>query len=393
MSVLVASSQTIPEPQILPVSTPPPTIKFAPWRDVQQTEDSSEYVEEFPSPAVSPVAVNNVVPLRVFVPASADGPVPVVLILHYWGATDLRSERSLALELNRSGIGAAIMTLPYHLTRTPVGRKSGELALEPDPKRLAATMSQATLDARRAIDFLQTRPEFQKQPIGICGTSLGALVASLTYAVDDRITHATFVLGGVNLAHIIWSSSLVVRQRDILRRHGFTEDKLAEAIKSIEPLNYLANRKPGSSFVVGGQYDTVIPKVCTDELISALDSPKILWLDTGHYGGIFVQRKIMREVSKYFASEFGGKAFQPPKALYAPTIRLGGKIDTGNGFDLGVGLDLIKFDRLGNRFSTLFLTPRGVQLFIGQTISNGLSFGLVGSTHKAGIGLVWSTVL
>ena len=397
IAALIASAicfgQTIIEPIVPNVVERPPTIKFAPWREVQQTEDSSEYVEEFPSPITSPIAVNNIVPLRVFVPASTDGPVPAVLILHYWGATDLRSERALAQELNRNGIGAAIMTLPYHLTRTPAGRKSGELALQPDPKRLVETMGQATLDARRAIDFLQSRPEFEKQRIGLCGTSLGALVAALTYAVDDRVTHATFVLGGVNLSHIIWSSSLVVRQRDVLRRHGFTEERLYNAIQAVEPLKSLSTRKPASSFVIGGQYDTVIPKTCTEELIAALGTPKVLWLDTGHYGGIFVQRKLMREVAKYFTTEFGGQTFQSPKALYAPTIRLGATFDTGNGFDLGVGLDLLKFDKLGDRYSTLFLTPRGVQIFLGQTISNGLSFGLIGSTHKAGIGLVWSAVL
>ena len=388
-----SQAQSVPVKPIPSVTHRPDPITFAPWREVGQTEDETEYLEEFPSPIQGDIASNNTVPLRIFLPVNSTGPIPVVLVLHYWGATDLKSERALAQELNRSNIAAAVMTLPYHLTRTPVGKKSGEVAIEPDPRSLVLTMTQAVLDTRRSIDFLQSRPEFDHSQMGLCGTSLGALVAAVTYGVDDRITHSTFVLGGVNLAHIVWSSSLLVRQRDVLRRRGFTEEKFSDAIQAIEPMKYLPGRSPGSSFVIGGLYDTVIPRQATDELISSLHTPKVLWLDTGHYGGIFVQRRLMREVSRYFTAEFHGQSFMAPKKLYAPTIRVGVKVDSGNGFDLGVGLDLLKFDKKGDQFSTLYLTPRGVQIFIGQTIASGLSFGIVGSTHRAGIGLMWSAVL
>ncbi len=387
------NAQAIPATTMPSVAKAPEPIVFAPWRLIDQTEEQNEYLEEFPSPITSPYAVNNTVPLRVFLPNNPSGPIPVVLVLHYLGATDLKAERALAQELNRSNIAAAVMTLPYHLTRTPPGRRSGELAIEPDPPTLVATMTQAVLDARRSLDFLESRPEFDHKFVGLAGTSLGALVAAVTYAVDNRVTHPTFVLGGVNLAHVIWNSSLLVRQRDVLRRRGFTEEKLATAIQAIEPLKYLPGRKAASSFVIGGQYDTVIPGQSTRELISALGSPKVLWLDTGHYGGIFVQRRLMREVAKFFAAEFSGNNFIVPKKLYAPTIRIGIKIDTGNGLDLGVGVDLIKFDKRGDRFSSLFLTPRGLQIFLGQRIGNGLSVGIIGSTHKVGIGFLWSTVL
>lgn len=386
-------AQSVPLTPIPSVAKRPDPMTFAPWREVDQTEDESEYLEEFPSPIVSPYPTNNVVPLRIFLPANASGPLPVVLVLHYWGAVDLKNERAMAQELNRANIAAAVMTLPYHLGRTPPGRRSGDMAIEPDPRSLVATMTQAVLDTRRSIDFLESRPEFDHRRVGLAGTSLGAVVAALTYAVDERITHVTFILGGVNLAHIVWDSSLLVRQRDVLRRRGFSEEKLRDAIESIEPLKYLSTRKPTSSLVIGGQYDTVIPKRSTEELIESLTAPKVLWLDTGHYGGIFVQRRLMREVAKYFEAEFAGGSFTVPKNLYAPTIRIGVKVDTGNGFDLGVGLDLLKFDKKGDRFTTLFLTPKGLQLFLGQTVFTGLSFGVIGSSNKIGVGVLWSAVL
>jgi len=383
----------MPQLKIPSITEKPAPISFAPWREIAQSESGNEYLEEFPSPLSSPYPSNNTVPLRVFLPANPEGPVPVVLILHYWGATDLRNERALAAELNHSNIAAAVMTLPYHLNRTPQGRHSGEMAIQPDPQQMVLTMTQAALDARRSLDFLETRPEFDKSRIGLAGTSLGALVAELTYGVDNRVTHVAFVLGGVDLAQIVWTSSLLVRQRDILIRRGYTESTLREAIQPIEPLKYLPSRKTAPSLVIGGQYDTVIKKSATEKLIASLTDPKVLWLDTGHYGGIFVQRRLMREMARFFTQEFAGARFVPPAKLYAPTIRLGLKVDTGNGFDIGVGLDLLKFDKKGDTFMTLFVTPRGPEVFLGRDISQGFSLGVIGSTHNGGVALLWSAVL
>jgi len=253
----VSGAQTVPLPKIPSITQVPAPIAFAPWKEVDQTELGTEYLVEFPSPVESPYPANNVVPLRVFLPVNSDKPVPVVLVLHYWGATDLRNERELAKDLNRANIAAAVMTLPYHMGRTPPGRHSGDMAIEPDPRHMVLTMTQAVLDTRRSIDFLTSRPELDHTRLGLAGTSLGALVAELAYGADSRVTHVAFVLGGVDLAHIMWSSSLLVRQRDLLIRRGFTEQRLREAIEPIEPLKYLPSRTASPALVIGGQYDTV----------------------------------------------------------------------------------------------------------------------------------------
>ena len=38
-------------------------------------------------------------------------------------------ERTMGVELNRRGIAAVLVTLPYHLERTPEGSRSGEMKL------------------------------------------------------------------------------------------------------------------------------------------------------------------------------------------------------------------------------------------------------------------------
>ncbi|CAN5531474.1 hypothetical protein BH11ARM1_BH11ARM1_12590 [soil metagenome] len=375
------------------LTEPPPKITFPDWKDIDVTDDATEYEVSFPSAVISPYPNNNVVPISIFIPQNAKGPVPVVVVLHYWGASDLRPERSLATELARRGIASAIMTLPYHLSRTPPGHGSGELAIEPDIDRLKVTTLQSVLDVRRTIDFLMTRPEFDPSKIGITGTSLGALITSLSFAVDQRITNASFVLGGADFAKIMWSSSRVVQQRDAMRRQGFTEEKLALALHDIEPLNYLPARRTGNSFVIAGKFDTVIPRESTDALIKALPNVKVLWLTTGHYGGIFVQRRLMREVANFFGAEFSGKTYASPKEVYAPTLRIGMKADTGAGFDVALGLDLLQFDARGNGFATLLVTPRGPSLFVGYHLTPVLAAGGFATLKNAGLGIFWSTVL
>lgn len=388
--LLGASLTLAQEPQ---VSQPPPAIAFSDWKEADRTQTYVEYTVSFPSAMETPYPANNTVPLRVLMPAQAAGPVPVVIVLHYWGARDLKVERALAAELNRHDIAAVIITLPYHLSRTPPGYLSGELTVEPDPDLLVLNMIQSVWDVRRSVDWIVTRPEFDHSRIGIAGSSLGAVVATVAYGVDHRFVDATFVLGGVDLAHIIWNSSRTVRERDMLRRRGFTEDRLRRALEPIEPLQFLSNRPGGMTFVIGANYDTVMPSGSTMELVKVLDHPKTLFVETGHYGGIFVERRLLREVGNFFSAEFSGKDFTPPTRIYAPTVRIGGIANTATGFDLAAGVDLIKFDHRGDGFSTLMITPRGPELFVGRRIDSRIAFGLIATRRKLGAGLFWSTVL
>ncbi len=376
------------------VTVAPPQIAFDDWKSVAgDDEDVDEFATQFPSAIATASPENNTVQIRAFLPKRRSGPVPVVVVLHYWGASDQKIERSLAGDLARRGVGSVLMTLPYHLGRTPAGVRSGELAIEPDPARLTATMTQAVFDVRRTVDFINGRPEFDSARIGIAGTSLGSIVSELAFAVEPRFQHAAFMLGGADLAHILWHSSRVVKVRDELRKKGLTEPKLRDALRTVEPLEYLGARKEGNSFVIGGKFDTVVPPADTQKLIAALPSPKTLMLDTGHYGGIFVERRILRLVSEYFGKEFGGTDFTPPKHVYAPSVRIVVQANNDSGVQLGVGLDLWKSSPRSELFSTIIATPRGPQLFLGTKIDRSLAVGAFATTRRVSAGVMWSIVL
>lgn len=387
---LFACSAIAQEPDL---KQSPPAIEFAPWKQVDEDPRTHEFSAVFPSAITTAHPVNNVVPLEIFLPARRAGPVPVVLVLHYWGANDLRVERNIAYGLTAKGIGAVLLTLPYHIARTPQGSRSGAMAIEPDPEKLKATMLQCVLDVRRTIDFVLSHPEFDLTRIGIAGTSLGAIVTALVTGIDNRIHSAAYILGGVDLAKVLWRSSRVVTEREDLRQKGYTEEKLRVALAPIEPLNYLKDLKPSRTFVVGGKYDTVIPPDATEKLIDALDNPAVLWLETGHYGGFFVQKRVHREVAQFFSAAFDGKPYVPPKRIDAPTIRLGVSLYPDRGLQVAVGIDFWKGDKAGNTFASMQFAPRGIQAFLGRRLDRGLALGVFARRGGIAPGAFWSIVL
>lgn len=369
-----------------------PKLAFGGWQEQGSNGEQIEYVASFPSAFRSGIKENDNVQLRIFLPELGPEKPPMVLVLHYWGASNLRLERALALDLNRRGIGAAVLSLPYHLSRAPKGTSSGELAIQPDPQKLVATMSQAVMDVRRSLDFIESRKECG--PIlGIHGTSLGAIVSSLAYANDPRLKNAVFLLGGIDLSKIIFESSRVQPIREALRKKGLSEVSLREALSIVEPANYLPKKEPGRTLVIRAAFDTVIPSECTDELIAKLPDSQVLEIDTGHYGGVFVQGRLLRASADFFDAINRNRPFTVPKKVIAPTIRLGFIATTPSDFNIAAGVDLIKFDSSGTRYASILVTPRSPVLWVGTSIATSVTFGVAASNRSVGVGFFWSTVL
>jgi hypothetical protein len=58
------------------------------------------------------------------------------------------------------------------------------------------------------------------------------------------------------------------------------------------------------SFVIGAQFDIVVPTEDTEKLVRALGHPRVFWLNTGHFGGALVQRPLFRMVRRYLVARF-----------------------------------------------------------------------------------------
>jgi hypothetical protein len=202
-----------------------------------------------------------------------------------------------------------------------------------------------------------------------------------------------FLLGGIDLAKVLWESSRVVPIKDELRRKGYTERSLREELRAVEPGSYLPRKEPGRTFVIRASFDTVVPPESTDELVAKLPGTQVLEIDTGHYGGVFVQGRLLRAAADFFEAVRDEKQYVLPKKFIAPTIRLGTLASSPGGFDVVAGIDILKFDPGGKSYASFLLTPRSPVVWFGTTVGNGLNIGVSVSNRRVGIGLLWSTVL
>lgn len=370
----------------------PPKVSFEDWRLLSESDFSEQYSLTFLSSVETDFERNNRVVVKAVVPKNRVGKVPVVVLLHYWGAIDNRLEEEMADNLVGKGVASIMLSIPYHLERTPEGYKSGELTIQGDPVKLRETMTQCVMDIKRTLDWVETRPEFDTTRIGISGTSLGAIVSELAFAVEPRFTTGAFVLGGGDLAYILWNSSRVVAQRDQLRREGFTEEKMRSELRPVEPLEFLEESDNRKTFVVQARHDSVIPARSTEILLERLDKPEHLILDSGHYGGALVQGRLLRTVASFFDASFKGSDYKAPQNFYVPTIRFGMMADAETGFNVAASLDVWRLNSSSALFASLMFTPKGARGFIGGNLGGGFSIGAVVLPRKTTFGMTWGTV-
>ncbi len=369
-----------------------------------------EYRLEFPSAFVSPYPANNTVHARWLlplgtpsrqVPPTSGGNLqtpyaerlPVVILLHSLGIRQPELELALARELVRHRMAVLLLTLPYHMERTPPGYDSGDLILEGDVPLLRGALIQAVWDVRRAVDWLTRQPEVDSRRIALVGISLGAIMGATALGVEPRLHSAVLILGGVDLAHILWHSILAIRTRMRLREQGYTLQRLREAIADVEPLHRLTPALGEKTFIIGARFDIVVPTEDTEKLIRALGNPRVFWLNTGHFGGALVQRPLFRMVRRYLVARFSGQSPPVEASPLVPTVRIGAIYSYERDFRLTVGVDLWRSDARGTLFVTGLLTPRGSSLFAGVRLRLGFSAGVEITARRTTGALFWHFVL
>lgn len=380
--------------QVPDIRQPPPREGVA-WTVLPRPSGADQVVSllRFPSPVLTESPRNNTVEALVYRPRDAARPMPVAILLHFFGAVNLRFEERMAAELNRRGIAVAVLTLPYHLGRAQASGQSGLEALRPDPAFLARTVAQAVLDCRRLIDYIETQSDMDANRIATVGTSLGGILSSLVHAVDDRVVANASLLAGADLAHIIWTSTVTTQLRGQLQARGVNLEGLRAAMEPVEPLTHARSDLGERMLVVRALYDDVILPEDTDKLIEAFDVAHVVALPTGHYGGALLEARLYRLVGDFLSSEFRGLSFSAPDAILGPTIRIGLQYNPATELSLVAGMDLYRVGKRPELFASAFLSTEGVLFFVGRPIAHGFAVGVTYAPGGFTWGVAWTFVL
>lgn len=152
----------------------------------------------FASPVVTPYPENNTV-RGLWFPARGAGRKAVVVLPH-WNAK-LPQHNALCAGLQRLGISALRLSLPYHDMRTPAGLQRADYAMSANICRTIDATRQAIVDTRACFDWLEREGYTE---IGIVGTSIGSCYAFIVSAHDPRIRVNVFNHCSTYVADVVW---------------------------------------------------------------------------------------------------------------------------------------------------------------------------------------------
>ena len=236
----------------------------------------------FTSAVVTPHPENNTVSARYFPDGSPRGRRRAVLVLPQWNA-DAEGHVGLCRLMNRFGLSALRLSMPYHDVRMPPELKRADYIVSANIGRTLAVCRQAVLDARRAIAWLEQQGY---ESIGILGTSLGSCLSMLTAAHEPRIKAAALNHISPYFADVTWKGISTAHVRESLEGQ-IDLDALRRVWMPISPYPFLDHVRDRQTLLVYALFDLTFPVALSRMLVSEFklrDVPhQTVVLPCGHY--------------------------------------------------------------------------------------------------------------
>lgn len=236
---------------------------------------------EFQSPVVSPCPANDRVKALWF-PAKTGK--KAVVVLPHWNSK-LPQHNALCAGLQKLGISALRLSLPYHDFRMPAEFQRADYAVSSNIARTVDATRQAVIDTRACFDWLQQQGYTD---LGVVGTSLGSCYAFLASAHDARIRVNVFNHCSTYFADPVWEG-LSTRHVRTAFEGKIDLDTLRELWMCISPPSYwlqFTRGKKRSKFIYT-KFDTTFPVHLSRNVIEG--ARKYQWdhavavLPCGHY--------------------------------------------------------------------------------------------------------------
>jgi len=159
-----------------------------------------------------------------------------------------------------------------------------------DAQEVAEILSQALSDARRIIDWFETRPEVNAKRIVTAGVSLGGIMGATLAGIDERVSGGFFIMPGGGLPEILYDSEdetvigfvrRVMNRRELRSRSDFIAH--AEPLtRETDPLTYASRVDPRHVLLVSARFDSVIHEERTRVLWEGLGKPTWIRVPSGH---------------------------------------------------------------------------------------------------------------
>ncbi len=254
------------------------------WYAADEVRDyklDAENVLTFTSPLESAWPENNTVHAQLLRGKKIG---PAVLVLPNWNAK-WHGQVALCHWLQRMGITALKMSLPYHDRRMARGHERADQLVGPNIGLTLQANRQAVKDARACLTWLEQQGY---DHLGILGTSIGSSVGYITLVHDKRVRAGGFFHVSTYFADVV-SQGMTTNHVWEGLRHEVSVEELREFWAPVSPMPYVergmgANR---DTFMVYGKYDPTFLPELTHEMLGSLREhgaePRTLELPVGHY--------------------------------------------------------------------------------------------------------------
>jgi hypothetical protein len=236
---------------------------------------------EFTSSIRSPWAENNRVHSRYFA-ARENG--PAVVVLPQWNA-DYSAHVNVCRWLNRLGITALRLSLPYHDRRAVPGHVKAEHIVGPNIGLTLQANRQAVCDARCCLRWLAA---LGHGPLGILGTSLGSSISCITASHEPLIRAGALLHVSTYFGDVVANGLTTMNVWESLRAN-VTEEEIRHFWAPISPMPYIAKLAGTNAKLIAfsGRYDPTFWYEFSQGFVSAVRGNgvdcKFVDLPCGHY--------------------------------------------------------------------------------------------------------------
>jgi hypothetical protein len=253
------------------------------WFSVEAARDYvlDKNVLTFSSAIESPWPANNRVYGQVF-PVREAG--PAVVVLAQWNAR-WEEQQSVCRWLNRLGITAIKMSLPYHDHRAIPGHPRGDHLVGSNVGLTIQANRQAVLDVRRTLRWLEQQGY---GPLGILGTSIGSCIGFIAMCHDYAVRAGAFLHVSTYFGEVVAHGLTTANVWQSLQKQ-ITREEARRYWSPISPFPYIGKlRGAGKKMLaITARYDPTFWPEFTAEFFRAARSQEIaieaMSLRCGHY--------------------------------------------------------------------------------------------------------------
>ena len=235
----------------------------------------------FTSQVASPWPANNRVHAQFF---PGRRRCSAVIVLAQWNAR-WEEQQSVCRWLNRLGLTAVKMSLPYHDTRAVPGHPRADHMVGPNIGLTLQANRQAVVDVRRTLRWLETRGYDR---LGIIGTSIGSCVAFITMCHEPAIRGGAFLHVSTLFGAVVSQGLTTLNVWEAMKEQ-VSREELMRYWSPISPLPYVAKLHGAGKKVLAitGRYDPTFWPELTEEFLAEVRRNSVpvahMSLPCGHY--------------------------------------------------------------------------------------------------------------